>query len=149
MLALSRSKLTTLARIPALRDILAIDIGDVVNAETIDLDVLWELLAEYDSFDAGAAVAPMCALKSWENRFKRSVVLPKPLRGLTSTQIALAAAKCQISPQAVTRALRSGQKSAALAARDIKVFFIRDSTGRIRATAQWFDSPPRIKVQLQ
>ncbi len=112
MLALSHSKLRALAQADALRDILNIDYTDMVAGGTLDLEVLWNLLAEHPEFDAAGAVAPMCVIKGWEQRLGMDVQLPAKLQNLTEKDIALKTTECMVPQSEVARTLRTAAERA-------------------------------------
>ncbi len=107
LLALSHSKLRSLAQADALRDILNIDYLDMVAGGTLDLEVLWNLLAEHPEFDPAGAVAPMCVIKGWEQRLGMDVQLPAKLQDLAEKDIALKSTECPVPKSEVMRTLRT------------------------------------------
>jgi len=103
LLALSHSDLQPLARSKQLATILHIDLSAALASGTLDLQVLWDLLAEEPGFDPAAADAPMCTLKGWSEQLGVDVRLPDHLRDLSDRAVALKTTECTVPAQEVRR----------------------------------------------
>jgi hypothetical protein len=109
-LALAHSKLTALAAKSSLEDILAIEYRDIAGSGALDLQVVWDILAEHEEFDAAEAVGPMCVLKSWESRFGCAVAMPAALAEMTHKDIVLATTACNVPGSEATKVFRRAEQ---------------------------------------
>ncbi len=76
--------------------------GSASPGDRIQLQALWDLLAGRPNFEPGWMVAPLCRIKSWEDRLAMSIVLPRDLAGLSAGDRELAAARCTLDPGELT-----------------------------------------------
>jgi hypothetical protein len=140
MLALSHSKLQHMASSKQLSTILNIEYAEIVESGAVDLQVLWDLLAEEPGFDSEDAEAPMCTLKGWTEHFGMDVVLPEHLRNLSDREIALKTTDCAVPSQEVRRTFSVSPKRAAARA-SLGAEFVTDgvSAGVLARKATWRD----------
>ncbi len=121
LLALRSSKLASLASVDSLKALLQIEYPDYAGGGTLDLQCVWEILADYPEFDPGAADGPMCAMKSWEKRYGMPVQLPTHLRELPDKDIALRSTTCQVPSAELAKLFETTEARARRASMRISV----------------------------
>jgi hypothetical protein len=104
LLGLAQSPLKDLG-LDAMRGVLASDPRLAVLDGSVDVETVWELLEGQPDFNADAAVAPFCFLKSLEPRLQIIIRLPKKLANLTETEIIKYAGQCRPTRENVDRVI--------------------------------------------
>jgi hypothetical protein len=104
LLGLAQSPLKDLG-LDAMRGVLSSDPRLAVLDGSVDLETIWELLEGQPDFNAGAAVAPFCFVKSLEPRLQIVVRLPKKLADLTENDIIKIAGQCRVKREHIDRAI--------------------------------------------
>ncbi len=96
VLAFSHSKLKDVVGGDALRMVLAGQYRDMVSGNTMNLQVVWDLLHDQPNFNVEDAKPPFCAMKSWEKELRVSAQLPSQLADLGPTEILALASHCAV-----------------------------------------------------
>ncbi len=110
ILGLAQTKLKDLG-LQAMRGVLQADHRLAVLDGAVELESVWELLEGQPDFDAGAAMAPFCWLKTLEPKLGVTIKLPAKLGPLTETEIIRNAGGCRPKREDVDKIL-SGEKDA-------------------------------------
>jgi hypothetical protein len=105
VLAVDKSMLKDQLPGSELRPIVDAVYPSLTDGGRLRLQIIWDLYAAKEGFDAKVAAAPMCWIKSLEARLPLAVDLPDSLVNLRNSEIATNAAKCFIKPAEVDRVL--------------------------------------------
>ncbi len=131
-LAISYSKLKGLADKSTLEMVILGQYKELVNEDTLHLEVLWSLLKDLPGFEEKAAVEPFCLIKTWESEFGLEVELPEALASLNSAAILSAASKVDV-PSRRKRATLFPEVAAEQAAASSKSSSKSKSSGKAKA----------------
>jgi hypothetical protein len=88
VLAFSRSGVKRVVSPDTLRMVLNVAYGALVPRGRLDLNVVWEMIANMPGLDREGATPPFCAIKSWEPKLGLPIDLPAHLTGMTAADVA-------------------------------------------------------------
>ncbi len=143
-LVFSQSKLKELVGKDALKSVLSGQYRDLVRDNVLQLQVVWDLLADQPDFDADSAVAPFSLLKTWEDDLNLKVEVPKKLAGLSATELLAEASHCPVSRSAKSRALNP----AGARAKARETMSALDGTGAAPRDAEESTRKPALEAAL-
>ena len=140
----SHSKLKEVVGTDALKSVLSGQYRDLVSSGTLNLQIVWDLLADQPDFQAEDAVAPFSVLKTWETELGLEVKLPKSLVDCSATEIMVQASHCPIPKPVKARALNPD--GARTKARETVAQM--ESTGGGRSVATTSTRKPALEAAL-
>lgn len=112
VLVFSHSKLKDLVGTDALRAVLSGQYRDLVQNNTLHLQVIWDLLEDQPGFEKADAEPAFCVLKGWQDDLGLKVEMPKCLANFGTSEIMASASHCPVPRRLKERALHPEEAQA-------------------------------------